>query len=478
MSSTNNISTPPSPLSMSMDSSCASSPLDLTIPRVPFDVADEQEAESWTRHPRYFFEDGNIVFLVGETIYNIHRYFFARDSAHFRSIFGACGVQGVNELNPYILSDVSCTDFDEFLAILYPTDFLHPAVKSTEQWMSMLHLSAKWDFESIKLLAIDRLTARAAPIDKIVLGRRYDIDEWLPGAYEAVCLRSDPLTVEEGMKLGVEDTVRISAAREVYGCAKPHHDKVSLSRDLKGIFGLQKPSEIRKADNTGSEEDAARELSEGQYQTEHLSQDARVIFGLVVPLQAGTGSDMDNGKNGTMGISENAGPGLEPHTIPPMPHCLAEGIAQDKSIATQEGDHGNSQWQTPSCAIPNDVARQAPSDITLASSGDSRKKMGGKKKNPRQSLLADGNVHVEANCVEDEAASVLATEIAMLEADRAEDAAIRVLEDQIAVMRNMTSGRRMPIQQRIAHKQKLKALQENYESRRRKRLEGVMALNL
>ena len=65
----------------------------------------------------------------------------------------------------------------------------------------MLHLSAKWGFESIKLLAIDKLTAHAAPIDKIVLGRRYGIDDWLPGAYEVVCMRADPLTVEEGTKL-------------------------------------------------------------------------------------------------------------------------------------------------------------------------------------------------------------------------------------------------------------------------------------
>ncbi|KZP02164.1 hypothetical protein FIBSPDRAFT_709076, partial [Athelia psychrophila] len=144
--------------------------------------------------------------------YNVHRYFFERDSTHFRSILES--VQGTDEQNPVVLPDVSCSDFDEFLAILYPTDFRRPTEKTTSQWTSVLHLAAKWGFESIQLLAIDKLTATAIPVDKIVLGRRYGISDWLHGAYEAVCTRADPLTVEEGMKLGVEDVIRISAARQ------------------------------------------------------------------------------------------------------------------------------------------------------------------------------------------------------------------------------------------------------------------------
>ncbi|KAF7973594.1 hypothetical protein HWV62_14890 [Athelia sp. TMB] len=257
MSSIIESSKSPSPSVVSMPNSRASSSPILTITKAPFDLASEPEEAKGSNHPRYFFEDGNIVFLVEGTLYNVHRYFFARDSAHFRSALRVKGSPGADEFNPYALSDVTCADFDEFLAILYPTDFLHPTEKSTEQWTSILHLSAKWGFESIKLLAIDRLTAHADPIDKIVLGRRYGIDDWLPGAYEAVCMRADPLTLKEGMKLGVEDTVRISAARQVYGCAKPRHEATYLSHDLREIFGLVKPSEIEKSSDADHEEDVA-----------------------------------------------------------------------------------------------------------------------------------------------------------------------------------------------------------------------------
>ncbi|KZP11864.1 hypothetical protein FIBSPDRAFT_837172, partial [Athelia psychrophila] len=158
------------------------------------------------RHSQYYFEDGNIFFQVEDTLYNVHRYFFARDSAHFRAIFQGT-VQGTNATKPCLLSNLNCADFDEFLAILYPTDFRRPVKKTTARWISVLHLAAEWDFTNIKLLAIDNLTENATPIDKIVLGRRYGITDWLPGAYEAVCTRADPLNLEEGRRLGVEDTV-------------------------------------------------------------------------------------------------------------------------------------------------------------------------------------------------------------------------------------------------------------------------------
>ncbi|KZP15345.1 hypothetical protein FIBSPDRAFT_750386, partial [Athelia psychrophila] len=197
---------------MSLASSHTSSPVDLTIPEPSVDQIQKLDAKG-VRHSQYYFEDGNIVFQVEDTLYNVHRYFFARDSAHFRAIFQGT-VRGTDAIKQCVLSGVNCTDFDVFLAILYPTDFRRPTKKTTAQWISVLHLAAEWDFTNIKLLAIDNLTENATPIDKIVLGRRYGITDWLPGAYEAVCTRADPLNLEEGRRLGVEDTVRISAARQ------------------------------------------------------------------------------------------------------------------------------------------------------------------------------------------------------------------------------------------------------------------------
>ncbi|KZP05987.1 hypothetical protein FIBSPDRAFT_966826 [Athelia psychrophila] len=253
-------SAPPSPSLVSFGSSRASSPIESTDIEQPVVQANIELEAKGTRHPQYYFKDGNMVFLVDEVLYNVHRYFFERDSAHFRSILDS--VQGVGEKNPIVLPDVSCSDFDEFLAILYPTDFRRPPQKTTVQWTSVLHLAAKWGFENIQLLAIDKLTATAIPVDKIILGRRYGISDWLPGAYEAVCTRADPLTVEEGMKLGVEDTVKISAARQVYGYAKARCGTKLLSEDLGDIFKLEKPFEGVSVGSTDIEDNAINILED------------------------------------------------------------------------------------------------------------------------------------------------------------------------------------------------------------------------
>ncbi|KZP11842.1 hypothetical protein FIBSPDRAFT_173855 [Athelia psychrophila] len=237
MSSAPNSPSPSSPPLMSLSGAPASLPFEVTIAEAPVEPTKELDANK-SRHTLYYFEDGNVVFLIEDTLYNVHRYFFARDSSHFRTI-----LKGTDASHPCVMSDVSCEDFDEFLAILYPTDFRRPTEKNTAQWTSILHLAAKWGFENIKLFAIDNLTANATPIDKIVLGRRYGIIDWLPRAYEAVCTRADPLTLEEGIKLGVEDTVRISAARQVYGISKARFEAKYLAGDLEEIFKLEKPSE-------------------------------------------------------------------------------------------------------------------------------------------------------------------------------------------------------------------------------------------
>lgn len=52
----------------------------------------------------------------------------------------------------------------------------------------------------------------------IVLGRRYSIDSsCLVDAYDAICLRLAPLTLEEGNRVGMEDVIKIMAIRQEFG---------------------------------------------------------------------------------------------------------------------------------------------------------------------------------------------------------------------------------------------------------------------
>ncbi|KAF7974647.1 hypothetical protein HWV62_11522 [Athelia sp. TMB] len=56
----------------------------------------------------------------------------------------------------------------------------HGAFDATtvDEWSSALHLADKWCFKAIKTLAVAQLTPMASPVDMIVLGRLYSIDQW------------------------------------------------------------------------------------------------------------------------------------------------------------------------------------------------------------------------------------------------------------------------------------------------------------
>lgn len=125
---------------------------------------------------------------------------------------------------------------DIFYLTMIISKFGFYAATSVAEWSSVLDLAAKWKFESIKALAIEKLAVIASPIDKIVLGRRYNIVEWLKDAYKEVCERPSTLTLEEAMRLGMEDVVTISFLRQEI---RPSFGSFRASADLvTKTFGL------------------------------------------------------------------------------------------------------------------------------------------------------------------------------------------------------------------------------------------------
>jgi hypothetical protein len=87
------------------------------------------------KHERYYFADGNVIFLVPlrlgplhilfkcsfqveDTLYNLHRYFFQQYSASFVSILSHS--LGRWDDKPIPLTGVTVKDFDLFLSIPYP----------------------------------------------------------------------------------------------------------------------------------------------------------------------------------------------------------------------------------------------------------------------------------------------------------------------------------------------------------------------
>ena len=65
-------------------------------------------------------------------------------------------------------------------------------------------------------------------VDKLVLAQKYDIKEWYRDIYFKLVTRPNPLTDEEGERLGLKDALRISRLREERfskGTVYPHITK-------------------------------------------------------------------------------------------------------------------------------------------------------------------------------------------------------------------------------------------------------------
>ena len=109
-----------------------------------------------------------------------------------------------------------------------------------EEWISVLSLSTRWDFNTLRDLSITRLTPMVQdPAEQIVLGHQYDVVDWLVPAYTALCERREPLTLEEGRKLGVDLVVMIGQVRDkIRYVSNLNRDHDTIVKFVQHVFKL------------------------------------------------------------------------------------------------------------------------------------------------------------------------------------------------------------------------------------------------
>lgn len=169
--------------------------------------------DSFLRHDTYFFKDGNITFLVDGTLYCVHRFFFSRDSVYFSTRLAQLGTRDHEALTTVVsLGDVEREDFEALLAVIYPKDFEEHNL-SYQQWKSVLHLSTRWGFASIRKLALKSIKP-PTPHDQLILARTHAVDQWVLPALTALCERAEPLSLTEARQMRIEDVVLVATVRE------------------------------------------------------------------------------------------------------------------------------------------------------------------------------------------------------------------------------------------------------------------------
>ena len=95
------------------------------------------------------------------------------------------------------------------------TDSIYEA--PAEDWQAILGLAHRWGFREVHALAVRELEKLELPhIDRIVTYQQYEVNrQLLIPSYAALTEREEPLTVEEGMLMGIETAMTIARAREL-----------------------------------------------------------------------------------------------------------------------------------------------------------------------------------------------------------------------------------------------------------------------
>jgi len=126
---------------------------------------------------------------------------------------------------------------------------------SYEEWKSVLHLSTRWDFASIRKLALSSIEP-PTPHDQLLLARTYSVDNWVVPALSALCERSTSLTLSEARQMSIEDVVLVSTVREDIRSRtlQVSADEISLRVEAEqlGALGLEIPDHLRFPKNEAS----------------------------------------------------------------------------------------------------------------------------------------------------------------------------------------------------------------------------------
>ncbi|KAH6907076.1 hypothetical protein BKA70DRAFT_383991 [Coprinopsis sp. MPI-PUGE-AT-0042] len=207
-------------------------------------------------HPTYFWDF--IRFKVEGFCFQLPKARFISDSDVFAVEHGIpLSPSGIDDdgAEKAIELDVDLTEFEDFLKAFLPGCHPHHHSQvdlSIDEWLSVLKLSSKWHFNSLRNDAIIKLTAfPMTPIQRVLLARQYSIPSWLIEGYVKILANMGPslyhpqfISQDDAEDLGWEVALELSniALRRFHGTLKGEKEvkadirgSARLSRDLEEV---------------------------------------------------------------------------------------------------------------------------------------------------------------------------------------------------------------------------------------------------
>jgi len=173
------------------------------------------------RHPEFYFDNTLVVIQIEDTLFNVHKYQLMK-SKTFKDMFsvaeasgGDLEEEGSSPENPIQMLEVSASDFEALLKVLYATRF---STNQPDPEASLIipafRLANMWEFRELREYLIPLAEKVLNDVDKIAFAREFDVKDWLAPALTRLCQRAEPLTSEESSKLGVDSLLLVSRIRE------------------------------------------------------------------------------------------------------------------------------------------------------------------------------------------------------------------------------------------------------------------------
>ncbi|KAI0656888.1 hypothetical protein C8Q70DRAFT_920440 [Cubamyces menziesii] len=185
---------------------------------------ETQEDPNIVRRDYRFYSD-HIVIQVENRLYKVPKRKFVDGSEVFRDMFAlptdSTTVEGQTDERPIVLENIKKDEFQQLLhAILYGPSYEEQKEPTMEDWISVLKLTAMWQFTKLRRVAIDKLTpllkAADIPVRWLGLARQYDVHEWLFPALHALARRVQPIQLEEVESLGIATVIKMAEVRESF----------------------------------------------------------------------------------------------------------------------------------------------------------------------------------------------------------------------------------------------------------------------
>jgi len=176
------------------------------------------------RDNEFYFQD--IVFLVEDHLFKVPARNFITESEVFETMFKLpqnpdIAPDGLSDDQPLRLEGVKKDGFRQLLRVMYPSGTGKALTLTTEQWLSVLELSTRWDMTEIRAQAIKDVRAALHPDSDLPSkllnhGQTYRVDEWVVESIQDFTRRRKPMDMDDVEAIGIENVLKIASLREFF----------------------------------------------------------------------------------------------------------------------------------------------------------------------------------------------------------------------------------------------------------------------